>query len=61
MEEVLKEKQEQQEMIYEIIAVLAERNLSIKQCRRILNAAEEELENLIPWGQSSSINVNSHE
>jgi uncharacterized coiled-coil protein SlyX len=57
MEEILKEKQEQQKMVYEIIAVLAKKNLSIKQCKRILNAVEEELENLIPWNQSSSINL----
>jgi hypothetical protein len=67
MEEILKEKQEQEQLkpsdmkiIYEIITVLANRKLSFKQCKKILNAVENELENLIPWNQSS-MNVKLHE
>ncbi|ORX22741.1 hypothetical protein BVF91_09690 [Thermoanaerobacterium sp. PSU-2] len=67
MEEVLKEKQEQEQLkpsdmkiIYEIITVLANKKLSFKQCKKILNAVENELEDLIPWNQSS-MNVKLHE
>ncbi|MGF7429615.1 hypothetical protein PQV03_02295 [Thermoanaerobacterium thermosaccharolyticum] len=67
MEEILKEKQEQEQLkpsdmkiIYEIITVLANRKLSFKQCKKILNAVENELEDLIPWNQSS-MNVKLHE
>lgn len=47
-------------IVYQIMSILAKHKLSIKQSKEILEKTKDELENLVPWNQSS-INVNSQE
>jgi len=42
-----------QQLVIEILKIFADSNLSIRECKEVLEAVKEALEDLIPWGKAN--------